>query len=569
MRPAFGPECRERRFTGTYGSGLMTKHIFVTGGVVSSIGKGLTSASIGMLLEARGLRVRMQKLDPYINVDPGTMSPYQHGEVYVLEDGSETDLDLGHYERFTDGPLTRDSNYTTGQIYLSVIEKERKGQFLGKTVQVIPHITDEIKSVIRKVGENDVDVVITEIGGTVGDIESLPFLEAIRQYPLIAGKENCLFIHLTLVPYLKAAGELKTKPTQHSVGQLRQIGIQPDILICRCELPISREEREKIALFCNLQPQAVIEERDKDFSIYEVPLSLVSNGLDELIIKRLGLTAGPPNLEPYNEILHRLRNPQHEISIAVVGKYAEHKDAYKSIYESIDHAGIHHHAQIRIGRIQAADVENEGPECLLSGYDGILVPGGFGERGIEGKVQAIRYAREKRIPFFGICLGMQTAVIEYGRHVMGLDQAHSTEFDKNTPHPVICLLNEQREITHLGGTMRLGAQPARLTPGSGAHRMYGRDDISERHRHRYEFNNVYRQQYEAHGMSFAGTSPDGQLVEIVELPNHPWFVAVQFHPEFKSKPTKAHPLFAGFVAAAIDRQTRRQKKGSEASETVV
>lgn len=545
----------------------MTKHIFVTGGVVSSIGKGLTSASIGMLLEARGLRVRMQKLDPYINVDPGTMSPYQHGEVYVLDDGSETDLDLGHYERFTEGPLTRDSNYTTGQIYLSVIEKERKGQFLGKTVQVIPHITDEIKSVIRKVGEKDVDVVITEIGGTVGDIESLPFLEAIRQYPLIAGKENCLYIHLTLVPYLKAAGELKTKPTQHSVGQLRQIGIQPDILICRCEQPISRDERDKIALFCNLSPQAVIEERDKDFSIYEVPLSLVTNGLDELIVKRLGLSAGAPNLDPINEILHRLRNPQHEISIAVVGKYAEHKDAYKSIYEALDHAGIHHHSQIRIGRIQSADIENEGPECLLSGYDGILVPGGFGERGVEGKVQAIRYAREKGIPFFGICLGMQCAVIEFGRNVVGLERAHSTEFDKDTAHPVICLLDEQREITQLGGTMRLGSQTARLTAETHSQRAYGGEEIAERHRHRYEFNNVYRQQFTANGMSFAATSPDGELVEIVEIADHPWFVAVQFHPEFKSKPTRAHPLFAGFIHAAIERRARRQKKATEVSQT--
>ena len=541
----------------------MTKHIFVTGGVVSSIGKGLTSASIGMLLEARGLRVRMQKLDPYINVDPGTMSPYQHGEVYVLDDGSETDLDLGHYERFTNAPLSRSSNYTTGQIYLSVIEKERKGQFLGKTVQVIPHITDEIKSVIRKVAEDDVDVVITEIGGTVGDIESLPFLEAIRQYPLMAGKENCLFIHLTLVPYLKAAGELKTKPTQHSVGQLRQIGIQPDILICRCEQPISRDERDKIALFCNLAPEAVIEERDKDFSIYEVPLSLVSNGLDDLIIKKFGFSSRPPDLEPLNEVLHRLRNPKHEISIAVVGKYAEHKDAYKSIYESLDHAGIHHYAQIRIGRIQSSDIENEGPERLLSGYDGILVPGGFGERGIEGKVHAIRYAREKRIPFFGICLGMQCAVIEYGRNVIGLQRAHSTEFDKDALHPVICLLDEQREITQMGGTMRLGSQPAVLEELSHALAAYGQTQIAERHRHRYEFNNVYREQFRANGMKFTGTSPDGGLVEIVELADHPWFLAVQFHPEFKSKPTKAHPLFAGFIKAAIDRRARRQKKSPE------
>jgi CTP synthase len=541
----------------------MTKHIFVTGGVVSSIGKGLTSASIGMLLEARGLKVRMQKLDPYINVDPGTMSPYQHGEVYVLDDGSETDLDLGHYERFTNGPLTRDSNYTTGQIYLSVIEKERKGQFLGKTVQVIPHITDEIKSVIRKVAEPNVDVVITEIGGTVGDIESLPFLEAIRQYPLVVGRENCLYIHLTLVPYLKAAGELKTKPTQHSVGQLRQIGIQPDILICRCEQPISREEREKIALFCNLKPQEVVEERDKDFSIYEVPLSLVTNGLDELIVSRLGLTATSPNLEPINEIMHRLRNPKHEISIAVVGKYAEHKDAYKSIYESLDHAGIHHRAQIRIGRIQSEDIESEGAERLLSGYDGILVPGGFGERGIDGKLQTIRYAREKGIPFFGICLGMQCAVIEFGRNVIGLKDAHSTEFDKNTNHPVICLLNEQREITQMGGTMRLGNQQAVLVDGSKARQAYSQAEIGERHRHRYEFNNQYRQQFIANGMQFTGTSPDSSLVEIVELPEHPWFLAVQFHPEFKSKPTKSHPLFAGFVAAAIERHQRKQQPISD------
>lgn len=538
----------------------MTKHIFVTGGVVSSIGKGLTSASIGMLLEGRGLRVRMQKLDPYINVDPGTMSPYQHGEVYVLDDGSETDLDLGHYERFTSGPLTRDSNYTTGQIYLSVIEKERNGQFLGKTVQVIPHITNEIKSVISKMSDGGTDVVITEIGGTVGDIESLPFLEAIRQFPQEVGKENCLFIHLTLVPYLKAAAELKTKPTQHSVGLLRQIGIQPDILICRCEQHISQEEREKIALFCNVPLEAVIEERDKDFSIYEVPLSLRDSKLDEIIVKRLNLPTQPLQLDAWQKLLHSLRNPEHEISIAVVGKYAEHKDAYKSIYESLDHAGIHNKSQIRIGRILSGDIEEEGPEKLLAGYDGILIPGGFGERGIEGKVQAIRYAREREIPFFGICLGMQCAVIEYGRNVVGLNNAHSTEFDKDTPHPVICLLDEQREVTHLGGTMRLGSHPANLLSGSLAANAYASESVAERHRHRYEFNNQYRQQYEAHGFCFSGTSPDHQLVEIIELPNHPWFLAVQFHPEFKSKPTKAHPLFASFVAAAIQRRQRRKQR---------
>lgn len=537
----------------------MTKHIFVTGGVVSSLGKGLTSASMGMLLESRGLRVRMQKLDPYINVDPGTMSPYQHGEVYVLDDGSETDLDLGHYERFTSGALTRDCNYTTGQIYLSVIEKERKGQFLGKTVQVIPHITNEIKSVIRRMGGPDVDVVITEIGGTVGDIESLPFLEAIRQFAIDVGRENCLYMHLTLVPYLKAADELKTKPTQRSVGDLRQIGIQPDILVCRCERSISRDDREKIALFCNVPVNCVIEEKDKDFSIYEVPLSLVENGLDQLIVDKLGLTAAKQlDISPWSDLLHNLRNPRHEISIAVVGKYAEHKDAYKSIYEAIDHAGIHHQTQIRVGRVQSSDIEREGAERLLAGYHGILVPGGFGERGIEGKVQAIRFARQKRIPFFGICLGMQCAVIDYGREIVGLQGAHSSEFDKNTPHPVICLLDEQRNVTDVGGTMRLGSQPASLLPGSVAAKAYGKDQIQERHRHRYEFNNVYRQQFVDAGLRFSGTSPDGQLVEVIELPDHPWFLAVQYHPEFKSKPLRAHPLFIGFVGAAVERCLARK-----------
>ena len=435
----------------------MTKHIFVTGGVVSSLGKGLTGASIGMLLERRGLSVRMQKLDPYINVDPGTMSPYQHGEVYVLDDGSETDLDLGHYERFTHGPLTRKSNYTSGQIYLSVIEKERRGEFLGKTVQVIPHITNEIKKCVHGLRSDDVDVVITEIGGTVGDIESQPFLEAIRQFPQDVGKENCLYIHLTLVPYLKAAGELKTKPTQHSVGQLRQIGIQPDILICRTERELPAEDREKISLFCNVPVDSVIEERDKDFSIYEVPISLVDHGLDQLIVKKLGLKAMSVELDDWRDLIHRLRNPDSEISIAVVGKYAEHKDAYKSIYEAIDHAGMEHAAQIRIGRIQSEEIEREGPERLLAGFDGILIPGGFGERGTEGKVDAIRWAHKRNIPFLGICLGMQCAVIEFARNVVGLNRANSTEFDKDTPHPVICLLDEQQNIIDKGGTMRLGA----------------------------------------------------------------------------------------------------------------
>lgn len=541
----------------------MTKHIFVTGGVVSSLGKGLTSASVGMLLEQRGLSVRMQKLDPYINVDPGTMSPYQHGEVYVLDDGSETDLDLGHYERFTNSPLTRDSNYTTGQIYLSVIEKERRGEYLGQTVQVIPHITNEIKAVIKKLAADDVDVVITEIGGTVGDIESQPFLEAIRQFSLDVGKENCLYIHLTLVPYLKAAGELKTKPTQHSVGQLRQIGIQPDILICRTERNLDRDDRAKIALFCNVPIEAVIEEKDKDFSIYEVPLSLVHNELDELIVRKLNLPAGTLDLDDWRDLIHRLRNPKQEISIAVVGKYAEHRDAYKSIYEALDHAGVSRQAQIRIQRIQSEHIEQEGPERLLSGYDGILVPGGFGERGIEGKIDAIRFARERGIPFFGICLGMQCAVIEFGRTVIGLAGAHSTEFDKDTPHPVICLLDEQRTITDKGGTMRLGTHPARLAEGSHAAEAYGRQLIHERHRHRYEFNNVYRQQFAANGMQAVGTSPSDDLVEIVELPNHPWFVAVQFHPEFKSKPTAPHALFAGFIDAAIEKHNARSERAKE------
>ncbi len=542
----------------------MAKHIFVTGGVVSSLGKGLTSASIGMLLEQRGLKVRLQKLDPYINVDPGTMSPYQHGEVYVLDDGSETDLDLGHYERFTHSPLNRDSNYTTGQIYQTVIDKERRGEYLGQTVQVIPHITNELKAALAKPAQDDVDVVITEIGGTVGDIESLPFLEAIRQFSLDVGKQNCLYIHLTLVPYLKAADELKTKPTQHSVGALRQIGIQPDILVCRTEKSLSHDERAKIALFCNVPIEAVIEEKDKDFSIYEVPVSLVEHELDKLIVRQLGLPAGHLDLQRWNDLLHRLRNPKHEISIAVVGKYSEHRDAYKSIYESLDHAGIANRAQVRMQRIHSQAVEREGPERLLAGVDGILVPGGFGERGIEGKVDAVRFARTRGIPFLGICLGMQCAVAEYARNVIGLAGANSTEFDKDTPHPVICLLDEQKTITDKGGTMRLGSQPAVLDEDSEAARCYGTAEISERHRHRYEFNYTYRQQFEANGMHVVGTSPDGKLVEIVEIAEHPWFVAVQFHPEFKSKPTSPHPLFSGFVGAAVARHAARNEPAEDA-----
>ena len=483
----------------------MTKHIFVTGGVVSSLGKGLTSASIGMLLERRGLRVRMQKMDPYINVDPGTMSPYQHGEVYVLDDGSETDLDLGHYERFTNSPLTRDSNYTTGKIYQAVITKERRGEYLGQTVQVIPHITNEIKRAVTKLAEPDVDVVITEIGGTVGDIESLPFLEAIRQLSLDLGRENCLYIHLTLVPYLRAADELKTKPTQHSVGQLRQIGIQPDILICRTEKPLSRDLRAKVGLFCNVPSECVIEEQDKTFSIYEVPISLVEHGLDELIVRKLQLKCGTPDLESWHELLHRIRNPKSECSIAVVGKYVELRDSYKSIYEALDHAGIAHQTVVRVERLHSERVEREGAERLLAGVDGVLVPGGFGERGIDGKIQAVRYAREKKIPFFGICLGMQCAVIEFARDVAGLQDAHSTEFAKDTPHPVICLLDEQRMVTDKGGTMRLGAYPAVLSEGSRAAAAYGKLEISERHRYRYEFYLAFRETLGRCGLAVTAT----------------------------------------------------------------
>ena len=533
----------------------MAKHIFVTGGVVSSLGKGLTSASIGMLLEHRGLSVRLQKFDPYINVDPGTMSPYQHGEVYVLDDGSETDLDLGHYERFTQAPLSKKCNYTTGKIYLSVINKERDGSYYeGNTVQVIPHVTDEIKAAVRGLAEEGVDVVITEIGGTVGDIESLPFLEAIRQFALEIGRENCQYIHLTLVPYLKAAAELKTKPTQHSVGALRQIGIQPDILICRTEHPISEADKEKIALFCNMDKKAVIEERDKEFTIYEVPLSLVQNGLDDLIVKRLNLKAGPLDIADWRDLVDRVKHPKTEVTIAVVGKYMRHRDAYKSVYESLDHAGIAHRARVVVRQVEAEDLNRDGAERVLAGVDGLLVPGGFGMRGIEGKIEAIRYARSRKIPFFGICLGMQCATIDFARQELGLSDANSTEFDSKTPHPVIALMEEQIEVRERGGTMRLGAWPCSLAKGSLAAAAYGAELIHERHRHRYEFNNKYRKMFEEQGFKATGVSPDGNLVEIIELLDHPWFLAVQFHPEFKSKPTKAHPLFRDFIGAALQRR---------------
>lgn len=535
----------------------MTKHIFVTGGVVSSLGKGLTSASIGCILERRGLRVRMQKLDPYINVDPGTMSPYQHGEVYVLDDGAETDLDLGHYERFTNSPLSRDSNYTSGRIYLRVIEKERQGKYLGGTVQVVPHITDEIKASVRKLAGPDVDVVITELGGTVGDIEGLPFLEAIRQIPLDIGRENCLFIHLTLVPYLTAAKELKTKPSQHSVQQLRQIGIQPDILIVRTERELGRENAEKIALFCNLEKRAVIEERDKEFSIYEVPLGLIEHRLDDLILEKLRLTAGPCDMEDWEELVRRIRNPEHDVTIAVVGKYIEHRDAYKSIYEALDHAGLAHRSRVIIKRIEAEELERSDVAKELAGVDGLLIPGGFGRRGVEGKIRAVQYARENQLPYFGICLGMQVAVIESARNVLGKTQAHSTEFVADTPDPVICLLEDQKQVTAKGATMRLGAQPCVLAEDSLAARMYGKAEVSERHRHRYEFNPAYKDALRDVGMHVAGQSPDGKLAEIVEIPDHPWFLAVQFHPEFKSKPNQPHPLFYGFIEAALERHSAR------------
>jgi CTP synthase len=538
----------------------MAKHIFVTGGVVSSLGKGLTCSSIGMLLERRGLRVRLQKFDPYLNVDPGTMSPFQHGEVYVLDDGAETDLDLGHYERYTNAPLDRNCNFTTGRIYRSVIEKERRGVYLGQTVQVIPHITDEIKSAIRALTTDEVDVIITEIGGTVGDIEGLPFLEAIRQYALDIGKHNCLYIHLTLIPYLKAAREAKTKPTQHSVGSLRQIGIQPDILICRTERELTKDMSDKIALFCNVEKRSVIEERDKEFSIYEVPLSLSENGLDELIVEKLGLQAKakPLDLSDWRDMLHRIKNPKHEVTIAVVGKYVRHHDSYKSVYEALDHAGIALSSRVTIRKVDAEDLEREGAEVLCSGIDGMLVPGGFGERGIEGTVEAIRYARTRNIPMFGVCLGLQCAVIEFARNVLKLEDANSTEFDSNTNHPVICMLDEQQNVTDKGGTMRLGAYPCVLADGSLAQQAYGGSFITERHRHRYEFNSRYRQQFAAHDFIASGVSPNNKVVEVMELRTHPWFLAVQYHPEFKSKPTKPQPLFRELVRAAIARREGRK-----------
>jgi len=543
---------RDRTLENNIWESSMTKFIFVTGGVVSSLGKGLTSAAVGWLLERHGLTVSVQKLDPYINVDPGTMSPFQHGEVYVTDDGTEADLDLGHYERFTHAKITKDSNYTTGKIYRSVIRKERRGDYLGSTVQVIPHITDEIKAAIRKGASGNPDVAITEIGGTIGDIESLPFVEAIRQFALEVGAHDTMFIHLTLLPFLRASGEMKTKPTQQSVGKLREIGIQPHVLICRTEQPMTDEMAQKISLFCNVRTDAVIEERDVEHTIYEVPIMLLQKGLDRQILTHLQLHPRQQvELDDWKNLLDAVINPQHEVEIAVAGKYIELHDAYKSIYESLSHAGIAHHCKVKLRKVSAEEVAEQGAEKLLAGVDGILVPGGFGERGFEGKIDTIHYARKRGIPFFGICYGMQAAVVEYARNEAGLKHATTTEYSPDAEQPVISLMEEQKSIHDLGGTMRLGAFDCTLRPGTHAAAAYGVEKVSERHRHRFELNNAYRAQLESAGLVMAGVNEDLDLVEIVEAPDHPWFVGVQFHPEYKTRPLEPHPLFKAFVGAAI------------------
>ncbi|QJC50354.1 CTP synthase [Paenibacillus albicereus] len=529
----------------------MTKYIFVTGGVVSSLGKGITAASLGRLLKNRGLKVTIQKFDPYINVDPGTMSPYQHGEVFVTDDGAETDLDLGHYERFIDINLSKNSNVTTGKIYSSVITKERRGEYLGGTVQVIPHITNEIKERVFRAGrEAGSDVVITEIGGTVGDIESLPFLEAIRQIKSDIGRDNVMYVHVTLIPYIKAAGEVKTKPTQHSVKELRSIGIQPNVIVCRTEKAISEDLKNKLALFCDIDPNGVVECRDAS-TLYEVPLMLQEQGLDQYVVDHLKLTAPQPDMTEWTALVDRVKNLKRKTEIAIVGKYVALHDAYLSIVESLAHAGIEADSEISIRWVDAEELTDANAAEALAGVNGILVPGGFGDRGIEGKVAAIRYARESRTPFFGICLGMQVAVIEYARNVLGLAGANSSEINPTTPYPVIDLLPEQKDIEDLGGTMRLGLYPCKLVEGSLAARVYDDELVYERHRHRYEFNNEYREQVEQAGLRISGTSPDGRLVEMVELPDHPWFLAVQFHPEFTSRPNRPQALFRGFVRASL------------------
>jgi CTP synthase len=530
-----------------------TKYIFVTGGVVSSLGKGIAAASLGRLLVERGLRVTLQKFDPYINVDPGTLSPFQHGEVFVTDDGAETDLDLGHYERFIGRSLSQANNITTGRIYQDVITRERRGDYLGATVQVIPHITDAIKGAIKRLAPNH-HVVITEIGGTVGDIESLPFLEAIRQYRQEVGREHTLFIHLTLIPYIAAAGELKTKPTQHSVRELMEIGIQPDILICRTDRPLSDDIRRKVALFANIDLASVIEACDAK-TIYEVPLQFRAQRMDDQVVAKLGLEGSKPDLTDWRQMVLRIKEPQNgRVRIAVVGKYVALVDSYKSIQEALIHAGIANDVGVEIDWLSSEDFENGHAAEKLSRYHGLLIPGGFGVRGVEGMLNAIRWARENELPFFGICLGLQTAIIEFSRSVCGIEAAHSAEWSKETPEPVICLMNSQREITDLGGTMRLGAYTARLAAGSRAADIYGAHEISERHRHRYEVNNAYREPLIEAGMQISATSPDGTLVEMVELPHHPWFLATQFHPELKSRPLQPHPLFASFIAAATARR---------------
>ena len=537
---------------------MAPKYIFVTGGVVSSLGKGVAASSIGCLLESRGFKITIQKCDPYLNVDPGTMSPFQHGEVFVTDDGAETDLDLGHYERFTHVKLTRDNNWTTGRIYETILAKERRGDYLGKTVQVIPHVTDEIKNCIKRVSEG-VDVVIVEIGGTVGDIESLPFLEAIRQMRLELGAENTLFVHVTLVPYIAAAGELKTKPTQHSVKEMLGIGIQPDILLCRSERRISADLKRKIALFCNVAESCVVSMEDVK-TIYEVPVELSKEGLDAQITRLLRLEDRPANMQPWMDMLQRLHHPKGEVRIAIVGKYVQLEDAYKSLREALLHGGLAHNHKTVIDWIESEEIDSPAAaEKRLRGYDGILVPGGFGKRGIQGMVYTIQYAREQRIPFFGICLGMQCATIEYARDAAGLKQADSTEFDPQTPHRVIYKLRELLGVEEMGGTMRLGAWPCKLEPGSFAHKAYGTSEISERHRHRYEFNREYEKALVAAGLKITGRTPDENYVEIIEAPEHPWFLGCQFHPEFKSKPLEPHPLFAAFIGAALEHKLQKSR----------
>ena len=542
---------------------MKTKFIFVTGGVLSSLGKGLSSASIGAMMESRGLTVANLKLDPYINVDPGTMSPYQHGEVYVTDDGAETDLDLGHYERFTSQTTGQSNNFTTGKVYDSVIRKERRGEYLGRTVQVIPHITNEIKNRILRVPDEKVDLLIVEVGGTVGDIESLPFLEAIRQLRYDLGSENCLFLHVTLVPYIRTADEVKTKPTQHSVKELRQIGIQPDILLCRSEQPLEQDIKQKIALFCNVPTECVISAPDVS-SIYRLPLVFAQDGLDDLLCQKLNIWSRHPDLSVWEELAERVNNPEGEATIGIVGKYVHLIESYKSLNEALVHGGIAHRAKVHLQYISSDDLE-EGNLDALRKVDAVLVPGGFGERGTEGKIAAIRYARENGIPFLGICLGMQMAVVEFARHVAGLDKANSCEFNENTPHPVIDLMEGQKEITMKGGTMRLGAYPCVIKPGTLAHKIYTTEEISERHRHRYEVNNGYVEQLTAAGLRFSGTSPDGMLCETIELEGHPWFFGSQFHPEYKSKPILPHPVFVSYVRAALDYRVSVEEAASRES----